>query len=89
MYLHIHCVFHVRLHFGELFNNDKDELDEAVSFLHLQGTFMPANSCCTMCIYTYICTDVHACMHVNTHKHTTYNIHISMQGRCSTLTTTL
>ena len=29
---------HCRENFSELFNNDREELDEAVSFLNLQGT---------------------------------------------------
>ena len=34
-------IIHVcRNHFGGLFNNDREELDEAVSFLHLQGTYV-------------------------------------------------
>ena len=37
-----------RSRFSGLFNNDKEELDEAVSFLHLQGTV------CMSITHTYI-----------------------------------
>lgn len=52
-----------RLEFGKLFNNDKDELDEAVSFLHLQGTLLYSQAVVDEVQYQYFtfCNNCRVC----------------------------
>lgn len=54
-----------RNHFGGLFDGDKEELDEAVAFLHLQGTCTPQNVQLSLnhLLYTGLCMEANLCVH--------------------------